>query len=120
MARARTTLFTHIGRKSGKPYQVKIWFVVDGDRIILGTANIERQWVRNVQKTPQVKLAIAGDTFEGIARFLSDPAEHERAMSRIQAKYWIFYPLHRLGDLLIRMGLVRTRSGAFEVALGKD
>jgi hypothetical protein len=42
--------------------------------------------VRNVQKTPQVRLSI-GKTFDGIARFLAERAEHERAMATIRKKY---------------------------------
>lgn len=66
VAARQTVRLTH-GRKSGKPYEVTIWFVVDGDRVYLGTANVHRQWVRNVQKTPTVRLRIGGETFEGEA-----------------------------------------------------
>ena len=51
---------------------------------------MKRQWVRNVQKTPQVKLSIGGEKFEGTARFLTDRSEHERAMTAIRRKYWLF------------------------------
>jgi len=44
----RTTRMTHYGRKTGKPHEVTIWFVLDGDRLYIGTANVNRQWVRNV------------------------------------------------------------------------
>lgn len=120
VAGARSLLLTHLGRKSGKPHQVRIWFVVDGERFFIGTANIERHWVRNVQKTPQVKLAIGGDTFEGTARFLTDPAEREHAMSCMRAKYWIFYPILKLGEWLIRARLIYIQNGAFEVTLRRE
>ena len=55
VAARQTVTLPHYGRKSGKPYDVTIWFVVDGDKVYIGTANVNRQWVRNVQKTPQVK-----------------------------------------------------------------
>jgi len=84
---------THYGRKTGKLHEVTIWFVLDRDRLYLGTANVNRQWVRNVQKTPQVKLSIGGENFEGNARFLTDRAEHERAMAAIRRKYWMFRPI---------------------------
>lgn len=77
----QTTRLTHYGRKTGKPHEVTIWFVLDGDRLYIGTANVKRQWVRNVQKTPQVKLSIGEETFEGTARFLTDRSEHERRAS---------------------------------------
>jgi deazaflavin-dependent oxidoreductase (nitroreductase family) len=77
VATRQTLILTHYGRKSGKPYDVTIWFVVDGDMIYIGTANVNRQWVRNVQKTPQVRLSIGGETFDGTARFLAGHAEHD-------------------------------------------
>ena len=60
MAAKHTLTLTHYGRKSGKPYEVTIWFVLDGERFYIGTANVNRQWVRNVQKTPQIRLFIDG------------------------------------------------------------
>ena len=93
----QTTRLTHYGRKTGEPYEVTIWFVLDGEKFYIGTANVKRQWVRNVQKTPQIRLSIGGETFEGTARFLSDRAEHERAMAAIRRKYWMYVPIMALG-----------------------
>jgi deazaflavin-dependent oxidoreductase (nitroreductase family) len=117
VAARQTVTLTHYGRKSGKPYDVTIWFVVDGDKVYIGTANVNRQWVRNVQKTPQVKLSIGGETFNGTARFLTDRAEHERAMAAIRKKYWMYRPIIKLGQVLTAIGAMRDRTGAFEVAL---
>src|SRR5215472_2612794 len=108
----QTTRLTHYGRKTGKPHQVTIWFVMDGDRLYIGTANVNRQWVRNVQKTPQVKLSIDSETFQGSARFLTDRDEHERAMAAIRRKYWMFRPFIALGRLLAAMGLMRDNTGS--------
>ena len=33
-----TLTLTHYGRKSGQPYDVIIWFVVEGQKMYLGTA----------------------------------------------------------------------------------
>jgi deazaflavin-dependent oxidoreductase (nitroreductase family) len=92
VARRHTLTLTHYGRKTRKPHEVTIWFVVDGDKVYLGTANVNRQGVRNVQKTPQIRLSIGGETFEGTARFRTDRAEHERAMAAIRRKYWMYRP----------------------------
>ena len=54
IASRSTCRLTHRGRKTGRPYQVTIWFVVDGDTVYLATANATRQWVRNVRATPAV------------------------------------------------------------------
>jgi deazaflavin-dependent oxidoreductase (nitroreductase family) len=117
VAGKQTTRLTHYGRKTGKPHEVTIWFVLDGDRLYIGTANVNRQWVQNVQKTPQVKLSIADENVEGIARFLTDRAEHERAMAAIRRKYWMFRPIIELGRLLAAIGLIRDKTGSFEVLL---
>src|SRR5438477_8574507 len=89
VAGKQTTRLTHYGRKTGKPHEVTIWFVLDRDKLLIGTANVNRQWVRNVQ-TPKIRLSMGGETFDGNARFLSDRAEHGRAKAAIRRKYWMF------------------------------
>ena len=117
VATRQTVKLTHYGRKSGKPYEVTIWFVVKGDGVILGTANVNRQLVRNVQKTSRVRLSIGGETFEGEARFLSDRVEHERAQAMIRKKYWMYRPILAVGRVLMAMRLLQDRTGSFEVTL---
>jgi hypothetical protein len=57
LAGKSTLILTHYGRKSGKPYEVKIWFVVDGDKVFIGTANVERQWrAERAKESPAIGL----------------------------------------------------------------
>ncbi len=113
VAGERTLILTHYGRKSGKPYNVKIWFVVDSDKVYIGTVDVNHDWIRNVQKTPRVRLSIGGEKFEGDARFLTD-AEHEHAIALLRRKYWLFQPIFLVARILTRM---RSRTGSFEVTL---
>lgn len=117
LAGNQTVLLTHYGRKTGKPYNVTIWFAIDGTKLYIGTANVNRQWVRNVQKTPTIGLSIGGEKFAGMARFLTDREEHERAMAAIRRKYWMFRPIIELGRFLAAIGLMRDNTGSFEVTL---
>ena len=117
LAGKQTVVLTHYGRKSGKPYEVKIWFVVEGDRVFIGTANVQRQWVQNVQKNPRIKLSVGGEKFEAEARFLVDPAERDRALAAMGRKYWMYSPIFILGKMLTALGLMRNTTGAFEVEL---
>jgi deazaflavin-dependent oxidoreductase (nitroreductase family) len=119
VAGRQTLTLTHYGRKSGKPYDVTIWFAVEGDKVYIGTANVNRQWVRNVQKTPRIRLAVGGERFEGEAHFLAERAEYERAMAAIRRKYWMYRPLIALGHILTAIGVMRDKSGAFEVVLAR-
>ena len=117
VASRQTTTLTHYGRKSGKPYTVTIWFVLNGEKVYLGTANVNRQWVHNVQKTPQVRLSIGGEAFDGTARFLAERAEHERAMAMVRRKYWVFWPVITAGRILSTLGVMCDKTGSFEVTL---
>src|SRR3954471_23218516 len=67
VARKSHVTLTHYGRKSGKPYQVTIWFTVDGDHVNLHTMSMQRQWPRNVLANGRVTLRIGDETFEGTA-----------------------------------------------------
>jgi len=120
VARKHTLKLTHYGRKTGNPYGVTIWFIADGDTIYLATGNVNRQWVRNVEQTSRVKLSIGGETFDGEARFLSDPAERERVMSLAMRKYWMFLPMIAIWRLFAAARIVKFSTGAFEVRLKKS
>ena len=117
VAGRQTLTLTHYGRKSGKPYDVTIWFAVEGDKVYIGTANVNRQWVRNVQKTPRIRLAVGSETFEGEARFLAERGERERVMAAIRRKYWMYRPLIALGRILMAVGMMRDNTGSFDVTL---
>ena len=112
-----TLILTHYGRRSGKPHEVKIWFVVDGDKVFIGTADVRHQWVKNVQRNPRIKLSVGGEKFEAEARFLGDPAERDLALSAIGRKYWMHSPVFALGKMLTALGLMRNKTGAFDVTL---
>ena len=90
---------------------------MDGDKVFIGTANVEHQWIKNVQKNPRIKLSVGGEKFEAQARFLDDPAERDRALAAAGRKYWMYSPVFALGKMLIAIGLMRNRTGAFEVTL---
>ncbi|HEY6328911.1 MAG TPA: nitroreductase family deazaflavin-dependent oxidoreductase [Blastocatellia bacterium] len=117
VASRHTLRLTHYGRKSGKQYQVTIWFVVSGQTIYLATANANRQWVRNVKKTPNVRLSIAGETFEGQVQCLDEPADRDRIMQLFVRKYWMFLPAFLFGRILTGLGAIKNNTGAFEVTL---
>ena len=117
VAGRQTLRLTHYGRKTGKPYQVTIWFIVEGERVWLATANKNHQWVKNVQKTPRVILTIGNERFEGEARFLSDPAERDRVLAMVRRKYWMFLPFMALGALLYALRILPNNTGAFEVGI---
>ena len=93
VSRRWTLRLTHYGRKTGTPYVVTIWFVVDGETIYLETMDMRRQWPRNVRKRPDVVLEIGEETLRGHATPITDPGEMEHVASLATRKYPIMYPI---------------------------
>jgi hypothetical protein len=111
-----TCRLTHLGRRSGKRYEVTIWFMVEGETIYLATANATRQCVRNVKVNPSVSLAVSGETFTGTSEHIRDPAAERHVMDLVVAKYWYLRPFVTLGRLL---GYDPTPAASFRVRLAR-
>jgi len=84
-----TLRITTRGRKTGRPHTVTIWFVVDGRTIFLGTLDARRDWVRNVQKSPDVTLEVDGLRLRGRATAIADAALEARVRDLLAQKYWM-------------------------------
>ena len=74
----QTLRLTHYGRKSGRPYEVTIWYLVDDDRLYLVSANATRNWVRNVKVRPAVSLRVGNEVFNGDVRAITDKQERDK------------------------------------------
>lgn len=78
---------TTIGRVSGQPRTIEIWFAVDGDSFYLLAQYGERaHWVRNLQANPAVTLRLGETTRAASARIVLPPQD-QRARELIAAKY---------------------------------
>ena len=116
----QTLRLTHYGRKTGRPYEVTIWYLVDDDRLYLASANAARNWVRNVKVRPAVSLRVGDEVFNGNVRAITDPQEREKVSGLVERKYWYVTPILRLARFLASMGIIRDNSAAFEVVLADD
>jgi deazaflavin-dependent oxidoreductase (nitroreductase family) len=93
VANKKTVRLTHYGRNTGKPYQVTIWFLADGDQVFLTTMNMGRQWTQNVQKRPEIELEIGSERFKArVEAVVSDDAEMKRVVELMTRKYPISRP----------------------------
>jgi len=111
-----TLCLTHYGRRSGKPYDVTIWFMVEGEAVYLVTANRERQWPRNVVAQPRVLLRIGNEIIGGQVEEITDPTTIEHVTDLMAAKYWYTWPY----VWLARLFGWRVPSAAFRVRLDAD
>ena len=79
---------TTIGRSSGQPRTVTIWFVYDDGRIYLQAGKEGRtDWYRNLRKHPEVTLDFGRLAARGRARTVDDPKEVDRVHGLFRQKY---------------------------------
>jgi deazaflavin-dependent oxidoreductase (nitroreductase family) len=119
VAKRWTLRLTHYGRKTGKSYQVTIWFLVEGETVYLVTQNMRRQWTRNVQARPEVQLQIGDELWNGEVEVITDQAEQLHVVDLMVRKYWIMRPYVWLQKRFAarRPSEQRGRGGVFRVWL---
>jgi len=88
-----------IGRASGQPRTVTIWFVVaDANHVHLQhSSGAPAQWYKNLVKNPEVELDFGDGAVRGRAVAVTDPAEIARIQKLFRGKYWLFWVFQLLG-----------------------
>ena len=66
---------TTIGRVSGEPREIEIWFAEHDGRFYLIAENGRANWVRNIQSQPRVKARIGDRALDALARLVRDDTE---------------------------------------------
>lgn len=79
---------TTTGRVSGQPHTIEIWFALD-QRVLymLAGGGYSSDWVKNLLRTPEVKVRLRDIVFDGQARVVDQPAEDALARRLVLAKY---------------------------------
>jgi len=79
---------TTIGRQSGNPHEIEIWFgVIDGTMYLISGNGPSADWYRNALANPQVWVRLAGRTHVGVARNVTDADERRRVGDLMGQKY---------------------------------
>lgn len=69
---------TTVGRKSGLPRQIEIWFVAREGRYYLLAEHFHRaQWVQNIERNPRVQVRLGGVERQATARILDETGDAE-------------------------------------------
>ena len=83
---------TVIGRKSGKPHTVKIWFATDpakGRVYVTSARGADAQWVKNLRKNSQVAVKIGEASFTGTAVWRDDDHVRTEVIPLFLRKYFL-------------------------------
>jgi deazaflavin-dependent oxidoreductase (nitroreductase family) len=80
---------TTLGRRTGRPHRVEMWFAVHGGRMYLLAGGRERSdWIQNIRANARVAVELAGVTRAGMARVLPpDAADDQLARELLVRKY---------------------------------
>jgi deazaflavin-dependent oxidoreductase (nitroreductase family) len=79
---------TTVGRRTGRPHRIEIWFAARGRTMYLLSGGGDRSdWVRNLRQEPACSVDVGPRTYRARARF-DMPADEEQAARRLlAAKY---------------------------------
>jgi deazaflavin-dependent oxidoreductase (nitroreductase family) len=79
---------TTTGRVSGEPREIEIWFGLRGSTLYMLSGGRDRSnWVRNLMRTPQVRVRIGDERFDGTARVVEQGDEDALARRLLLDKY---------------------------------
>ena len=80
---------TTIGRRTGRPHRIEIWFAAhDGRVYLLAGGREQSDGVRNLQANAHVTVELGGETHVGVARVLQPgTVEDQRARELLVGKY---------------------------------
>ncbi|MGA2409487.1 MAG: nitroreductase family deazaflavin-dependent oxidoreductase [Candidatus Binataceae bacterium] len=71
LANEQVLHLTTIGRTTGQPREIEIWFIVCRDRFYLFAETREAAgWVKNIRRNPTVSVLLGGHTLNATARVL--------------------------------------------------
>jgi deazaflavin-dependent oxidoreductase (nitroreductase family) len=78
MADKKVLHLTTVGRRTGLPREIEIWFVVQGDRLYLFAETGEAAaWVKNIRCNPEVAVRIGERPISATARVLDREIDRE-------------------------------------------
>ncbi len=94
LAREEFCYLTTIGRVTGKPHEIEIWFALDGTTLyMLAGGRHTADWVKNIERSPAVKVRIADQAFDGHGRVVDEASDEAiRARTLVGSKYGEWQP----------------------------
>ncbi len=78
---------TTVGRVSGRPHTIEIWFAIDGDALYMLSGSHGSDWVKNVLHAPGVTVRLGDAVFAGRARVVEQANEDALARRLVVEKY---------------------------------
>ena len=101
---------TTVGRTSGEPRRIEIWwFRVDGRFVITGTPG-PRDWYANVLSNPAIVVHVDGHDLEATAVPISDPAFRRVVFTQPETSW--YSSMAQLEDLVATAPMIEVVLGS--------
>ena len=85
---SREVKITVTGRKTKKRFSNPVWFVLDGERVVIvPTKGSDNNWFKNLVQTPQIELSAGGISAPFNASIVRDHKQVEKVIDKLRAKY---------------------------------
>jgi deazaflavin-dependent oxidoreductase (nitroreductase family) len=78
LAATRTIDITTVGRRSGRPVRIEIWWFRFEERFLITGTPGPRDWLANLQADPRMTVHVLGHDLPAVARPLADPPFRRR------------------------------------------
>jgi deazaflavin-dependent oxidoreductase (nitroreductase family) len=88
LARIRTIDLTTLGRRSGRPATVEIWWFHSEDRFIVTGTPGRRDWYANVLANPTVQVRARSEEYQGRAKVVNDREFRQRFFTDGAARWY--------------------------------
>ena len=88
LSRTREINISVTGRKSGRTISIPVWFVLDGDRVLLlPVSGSDTQWYKNVRKNLSLRVSSGGANTELTAAAITGSEEVAAVADKFRKKY---------------------------------
>ena len=79
---------TTVGRRTGKPHTIEIWFAARNNTLyILAGGGEGADWVQNIEADPSAVVKIGDHAYRGTGRIVAEPDEATLARDLLPVKY---------------------------------
>ena len=103
---------TTTGRKTGRPHEIEIWFVVHDGALFLMSGSGSSDWVKNMRANTAVRVRIGDVMFEAEASIDPPDVDAQAVREKMAAKYQGWEPGDPLSDWATTALVVRISPSA--------